>query len=473
MKAIGALLVFTVILLMACNPKAKNITPEEAKQIAKEAYIYGFPLVMNFKTLDAYTLDKNSKEYKGELNQKSCEARVYTPSDKAIVTPNSDTPYCIYWSDIRNEPVIISVPEMDAERFYHFQLIDLYSHNFAYIGTLTNENKAGTYMIASINCKDELPEGVDDIIYCETGLFLTIVRTQLMNVDDLNQVKTIQDSYQLQTLSSYLGKEAPGTSKEDLFPEWTEGDQFTVEAFKYMGAILNLTYPLEEEQALRQEFAKLNIGTKEAFDINGFNEEIQKAIKEGVQEGFAEIEAFGVKESRDPLSSTKIFGTREFLQLSAKKHYGLDNMFLPRAVAAHMGLYGNSGTEATYPTYLTDSEGNPLNASASDYTLTFKAGEFPPVKAFWSLTMYDGLTQLLIENPLERYLLNSPMMENFGLNKDESLTFYIQKESPGEDLEANWLPAPDGPFYCVMRLYGPEEAALEGAWTNPQILPQK
>ena len=264
MKAKAALLVLTGVLLMACNPQDKKITPDEAKQIAIEAYIYGFPLVMNFKTLNAYTLDKNSKEYKGEFNQKSCEARVYTPSDKAIVTPNSDTPYCIFWSDIRNEPVVISVPEMEPERFYHFQLIDLFSHNFAYIGTLTSENKAGTYMIAPIDWKGDLPEGINNIIYCETGLFLTIVRTQLMNSDDLDHVKTIQDSYQLQTLSAYLGKEAPAGSKDDVFPEWTEGDQFTEEAFKYVGAILNLTYPVEEEKALRQEFAKLKIGTKEA-----------------------------------------------------------------------------------------------------------------------------------------------------------------------------------------------------------------
>ena len=192
MKGKIAVFVLTAIILMACNPQSKKITPEEAKQIAKEAYIYGFPLVMNFKTLDAYTLDKNSKEYKGEFNQKSCEARVYTPSDKAIVTPNSDTPYCIFWSDIRDEPVVISVPEMEAERFYHFQLIDLFSHNFAYIGTLTNDNKAGTYMIAPSNWKGDLPEGITEIIYCETGLFLTVVRTQLMNPDDLNNVKAFR-----------------------------------------------------------------------------------------------------------------------------------------------------------------------------------------------------------------------------------------------------------------------------------------
>jgi hypothetical protein len=89
------------------------------------------------------------------------------------------------------------------------------------------------------------------------------------------------------------------------------------------------------------------------------------------------------------------------------------------------------------------------------------------VKAFWSLTMYDGKTQLFIENPLDRYLLSSEMMEQFKLEEDGSLVLHIGKDSPGQDLESNWLPAPDGPFYMTMRLYGPEKSALEGRWTPP------
>jgi hypothetical protein len=135
-----------------------------------------------------------------------------------------------------------------------------------------------------------------------------------------------------------------------------------------------------------------------------------------------------------------------------------------------MGLYGNSGAEATYPTYLVDTDGTPFDASKNKYTLTFKKGEFPPVEAFWSLTMYDGKTQLLIDNPLKRYLLNSPMMEQFVFNEDGSLTLYVQKDSPGKELESNWLPAPKGPFYLVLRLYGPEEAALMGEWVNPPLV---
>ncbi len=466
-KTIGILSI--VLIVGACSPENK-LTPKQAKEIAKEAYIYGFPLVMNYKTLYAYTLDKNSKEYKAEFNTKSCEARVYTPNDKAVVTPNSDTPYCMFWSDISNEPIVFSVPKMEVERYYSFQLIDLFSHNFAYIGTLSTGNHAGKYLIVPSNWEGDKPEGISAIIRCESDLFLTIVRTQLMDKNDLNKVEAIQDEYQIQLLSDYLGEESAIAENKKDWPAWNEGDQFTEASFKYVDVVLNLTQKIESETALREQFAKLGIGTPEPFSFESFDQEIQDAIRVGVKEGFAEIEDFIEQNKEDPLGSTKMFGTRTFLTQSAKENYTLKNMFVPRAVAAHMGLYGNSAAEATYPTYLVDAEGLPLDAAAHNYTITFGKTDFPPVKSFWSLTMYDGKSQLLIDNAINRYLINSPMLDDVVFNDDGSLTLYIQKESPGSELKANWLPAPDGPFYCVMRLYGPKKEALKGTWINPPML---
>lgn len=474
------ILIGILLLTLSCNTRNKKqsssnengqeeLTAEEARIIAKEAYVYGFPLAMNYKTLYAYTLDKDSKEYKGDFNVIGCEARVYTPEDKTIVTPNSDTPYCMFWSDIRKEPVVISVPEMEEDRFYHFQLIDLFTHNFAYIGTLTTGNKSSKFLIAPSDWKGEKPEGITDIIYSETDLFFTIVRTQLMNSNDLERVKTLQGAYQLQLLSEYLGEEPAVVIANDNFPNWVEGDQFTEAIFKYIDVTLNLTKEVPSEALLRKQLAELNIGTITPYNFESFDKEIQEAIKQGVKEGFLEIETFLADNSSDPLGSAKIFGTREFLDQSAEDNYGLENLYLLRATAAQAGLYGNSGYEAIYPSYFVDSDGKPLNASENKYVITIKKTMFPPVKAFWSLTMYDGKTQLLVENPLSRYLLNSAMMDNFVMGEDGSLTLYIQKDSPDAALEANWLPAPDGRFYSVMRLYGPEEAALTGAWVNPPI----
>ncbi len=445
------------------------VTAADAKAIAKEAYIYGFPMVVNYKTMYMYVINEKSPEYKGSFNYLGCEARLLTPEDKAVVTPNADTPYCMFWADIRTEPAVISVPEMEPDRFYHFQLVDLYTHNFGYIGTLTTGNKAGRFLVVGPDWNGKKPKGIKKIIRCETDIFFTIVRTQLFDPEDMYTLKKIQDAYDLQPLSAHLGKKVPMAAPAPNFPEWKEGDQFNTNFFTYFDFMLSLVQPVKEEKELMARFAKIGLGTDEPFDMEAFSPQVQQAMEEGVKEGFAEMEAFLARHSADPLASAKMFGTRDFLRQSAKENYNLPDFYIPRAAAAHMGLYGNSGAEALYPIYLIDEKGQPLNASENKYTLTFKKGQLPPVEAFWSLTMYDGKTQLFIRNPLDRYLLNSTTMDQFAKDADGSITFYIQKSSPGKDKESNWLPAPDGPFYMVMRLYGPEEDALEGKWTPPAI----
>jgi len=454
-------------LLSSCK---KKLTPVEAKEIAKEAYIYGFPLVLNYKTMYSYTINTKSPEFKGYFNQLGCEARVYTPEDKAVITPNSDTPYCMGWIDLRDEPVVFTIPEIEKERFYQIQLIDVYTHNFAYISTVATGNIPGKYLITGPEWKGEVPKGITEVIPCETQFLLAIARTQLFNPNDLDNIKKIQDGYTVEPLSTFLGMTAPSAAAEIDFPEWKDGTEFSAGLFNYFNFVLTLVKTPKEEQDLMKRFAKIGLDGKGTFDITRFSPEIQKAIEEGAQEGLAAIKEFGAKESKDPLASWKIFGTRAFLNKSAKENYSLKDFYILRATGALMGIYGNSGAEAIYPTYLVDAEDTPLDASKDNYTITFKKDEFPPVKAFWSLTMYDGKTQLLIDNPLDRYLLNSPMLDDLVLNEDGSLTIYIQKESPGAALESNWLPAPDGPFYATMRLYGPKKEALEGEWVSPALV---
>ena len=465
-----AALACLTIILSSCASEQK-LTSKEAQQIAKEAYVYGFPLVLNYKTMYDYAVDKKSPEYKGDFNKLACVARVFTPEDKTIITPNSDTPYCMTWVDLRAEPVVFTIPEIEKDRFYEVQLIDLYTHNFAYISTVATGNVPGKYLLAGPDWKGEVPQGITKVIPSETQFIFSIHRTQLFSPGDIENVKKIQDAYRVEPLSTFLGTKAPSAAAAINFPEWKEGAEFTAQSFDYLDFMLTLVKTPQEEQALVERFAKIGLVDDEGkFDIKKFSPEIQKALEEGAKESFAEMEEFVKEHTSDPLASAKIFGTRAFLNKSAKENYKLDDLFMIRAVAAYRGIYGNSGEEAIYPTYMADAQGTPLDASLSSYTLTFKKGEFPPVTAFWSLTMYDGKTQLLIDNPLNRYLLNSPMMEQFVVSEDGSLTLYVQKESPGKDLESNWLPAPDGPFYAVLRLYGPRSEALEGKWVAPALV---
>ncbi len=470
-------LLATIGLTLVCSAamaQTATVEPEEAKTIARNAYIYGFPMVMNYKTMWNYVLDEKNPEYKGPFNEVSCEARLFTPEDKAVVTPNADTPYCMFWMDLRAEPLVLSVPEIDPDRYYSFQLIDLYTHNFGYVGNLTTGSEAGRYLLAGPGWDGKKPAGITDVIRSETDFILNITRTQLFGPDDLEKVKEIQGQYKLEPLSAFQGEKATDASARPDFPEWDEGAQFDERFFAYLDFVMDLLgNPGQGEEAHWQDLARLGIGPGTSFDFSALPVETQEALKAGVKEGFAEMEAFIAKNSNDPLASGKWFGTREFLQESAETNYGLDKPDLLRSVAAHMGLYGNSAAEAIYPTFLADADGEPLDAATHAYTMIFPKGELPPVKAFWSLTMYDGKTQLFIENPLDRYLLSSVMLEQFKQEEDGSLVLYIGKDSPGKDLESNWLPAPDGPFYLVMRLYGPEKDALEGSWTPPAAARQK
>jgi hypothetical protein len=157
-------------------------------------------------------------------------------------------------------------------------------------------------------------------------------------------------------------------------------------------------------------------------------------------------------------TSGDCLGTREHLK----------NNYLYRMTAAVLGIYGNSKEEAMYPMYGIDADGKKLDGT-NRYTVHFATGQLPPVNAFWSLTMYEMPASLLSANPLNRYLINSPMLPSLKRDADGGLTLYIQHESPGSEKESNWLPAPAGPFMCAMRLYWPTEEALSGQWKAPAM----
>ncbi len=208
-------------------------------------------------------------------------------------------------------------------------------------------------------------------------------------------------------------------------------------------------------------FAKLNIGAGKTFDFSKLSPENQKAMGDGIADAWKELEGVVHQINVDEISSGQLFGTREALK----------NNYLYRFVGAKLGLFGNSGAEAIYFGYFVDADGKPLDASKASYNLTFPKGQLPPVKAFWSLTMYDGKTQLLVANPLKRYLLNSTMLKSFKWDKDGGLTLHIQKESPGAAQQSNWLPTPDGPFYAILRLYMPDESVQNNTWKKPPMQP--
>ncbi len=432
----------------------------EVRAIAKEAYIYGYPMVDSYRIQHAYFVDPNNPEYKAPWNQIRNMPRVFTPEDKAVQVPNSDTPYSMLGMDLRAEPIVLTVPVIEKNRYFSIQLIDLYTFNFEYIGSRATGNDGGTFLIVGPNWHGEVPKGITKVIHSETELVLAAYRTQLFNPADLDNVKQIQAGYQAQPLSVFLGQAAPATAPAIAFiPPLTPDTQKTsLEFFNILSFVLQFCPTVPSETDLMVRFAQLNVGAGMNLDVDALSPEIKTAIAQGMADAWAEFAALKRQVDAGKVTSGEVFGTREYLQ----------NNYLYRMAAAVLGIFGNSKQEAMYPFYSVDADHQPLSG-VNRYTLHFAADQLPPVNAFWSLTMYKLPESLLVENPLNRYLLNSPMLPQFKRDADGGLTLYLQSESPGADLETNWLPAPQGPFFCAMRLYWPKPEALEGTWHPPQM----
>jgi hypothetical protein len=438
-----------------------TVNPYEARDIVKEAYLYGWPLSENYNILNAYSLDGNNSEFKAPFNEISNTSRLYGPEDAAVISPNSDTPYSMLWADLRAEPIVITVPQIE-DRYFSFQLIDLYTFNFNYIGTRMQDVGGGSFVIVGPSWKGPDPSDseIKKVFHSETEFIFSITRTQLLNPDDMGNVVDIQEQYRVQTLSQYRGTGAPLAAPPIDWPEPLPLEKGETPAiFSNINFMLQFCPTHPSEERLMDRFAQIGVGAGLPFDPKGLEPDMLKAFENGIADAWEEFAEINAKIGAGEVTSEDLFGTREFLDT-----YSPDN-YLHRFAGAKIGLYGNSKEEAFYPMYYVDDKDVLLNGSDSKYTLKL---DLPmPADAFWSVTMYDGETQLLIDNPIDRYLVNSAMATLVKI--DDSINIYIQRDKPEDDTEkANWLPTPDGPFYMAMRLYIPKESVLSGEWQAPK-----
>ncbi len=437
-----------------------SLTPAEARAIAKEAYLYGYPMVDGYRILYTYFVDTGSPEFKAPWNQIRNIARVYTPEDKAVQTPNSDTLYSMVGLDLRAEPVVLTVPTIEKERYFSIQLIDAYTHNFDYIGSRATSNEGGSFLIVGPVWNGQTPQGIKKVFRSETELVLAIYRTQLFNPGDLDNVKKIQAGYKAQPLSVFLGQPAPKAAPVINFikPLTPAEEKTSLEFFNILNFVLQFCPPVASETDLMGRFAKIGVVAGKTINVAVLSPEMKTAMQQGIADAWTDVAVLQKRIDAKEVTSGDMFGTREYLK----------NNYLYRMAGALIGIYGNSKQEAIYPIYSVDANGQLLNGT-NRYTVRFAPGQVPPVNAFWSLTLYELPSSLLSSNPLNRYLLNSPMLPLFKQDADGGLTLYVQNESPGKDKEANWLPAPAGPYFMVMRLYWPKAEALEGKWIAPPL----
>lgn len=453
--------VLAMTLSSALYAQKAEVTSKEAKTIAEEAYIYAYPMLDNYKMLFVQAVWDKSPAYEAPFNKLKNKAVLLGPEYTTIVRPNNDTFYSIIWLDLRSEPMVISVPAISDKRYYSFQLIDLYTHNFDYIGTRKTGFGAGSYVIAGPGWNGKKPKGVDKIIQTECNFAVALGRTQVYGPDDVGNAKKVMEGYKAQTLSEFLGKEAPAVSAPLDFPVFSPEKVKSAEFITYLNFVLGQLSPHSSEAKLLQKFSQIGIGSNTPFDVEKLDPEMKKAIEEGIKSALTKIEDKMKKLGERKNGWMQIagaFGTREDMQ----------GKYLIRAAAAMFGLWGNTLEEAFYPETSVDEDGEALDGAKYNYILHFDKDEIPPVKAFWSLSMYKLPEQLFIENPINRYVISSAT-EGLKYNKDGSLDVYIQKDSPGKSKESNWLPAHDGPFSLQARLYWPNPEALDPLYVMPVV----
>jgi hypothetical protein len=366
--------------------------------------------------------------------------------------------------------MVISVPAVEKKRYYSEQLIDGNTYNYGYIGSRTTGSEPGAYLVVGPDWKGQSPPGIKKVFSSTTPFALTLFRTQLINAADMPNVEKVQAGYKAQPLSAFLKQPAPPAApKIDFVPATTEG--IKANFYEYLSAALQFVPQSAEDKDIRAKLASIGIGPGKTFEFKDLSVEHKAAVLLGLKEGDDKVDKYlasGMKNINGWIVGS-LFGDRDFYK----------GDWLKRAAAAKGGLYGNDAVEAMYPYTRTNEAGETLDASKHNYTITFPAGQLPPVNAFWSVTMYDGKSQLLIKNPINRYLLNSPMLRAMKKNADGGLTLYVQKDSPGRAKEANWLRAPNDTVYLVLRLYWPKDAPPsilppgEGTWKPPGVVASK
>lgn len=438
----------------AAGRPAAPLTPEAARDTAASAWVWGYPLLENYRTMYPQAIDPDDPRSVGGFGRFRHYSRPSTPADTDVVTPNNDTPYSWAWLDLRSEPWVVSVPAVD--RYYVLPFHDLDTSYVGYVGARTTGQGAGDYLVAGPGWRGDVPDKIAGVLRADTFLVGVLGRTYLAGPGDVTALRAVQEQYRLRPLSEFLDTAAPHPVEEPVWPVWREADLGTAEFFTLLDFLLRFFPVLESERELRQRLAALGVDGGGEFEPSALKPEIRAAVERGIVDARATLEAA----KRDAADSTGWFGTRA--------EHGHD--YLTRAVAADKGLYGLPSDEAWYAGWLSDDRGNrPPDASARDYTVRFPPGQLPPARFFWSATMYRLPERLLVDNPADRYSIGD-RTPGLVYDPDGGLTLHVRKDRPQDpEQAANWLPAPDGPFTVAVRVYGPQAAVLDGSWSMPAL----
>jgi hypothetical protein len=454
---ISGFLFFPVVPFAAQAQSA--ISEEEAQSIAVDAYIYFYPLVTMDVTRKQLTNVEPGKGIGAPMNVLFSVPTFPTADMKQVVRPNFDTLYSFGYLDLTKGPMVVSVPDTDG-RYYLLPMLDMWTDVFASPGWRTTGTQAANFLITPRGWSGTIPAEFTKI-EAPTPYVWIIGRTKTDGPQDYDAVHKVQAGYKITPLSEWGKSPEPVEVKIDPSIDMKTPPKIQVDSMKggdyfaYAAEILKLQPPHLTDQPIIAQMKRIGIEPGKSFDISKVDPVVRKALEDA------------------PETAQKLMQWKLATLARVANHWSMNtdtmgvygNYYLKRAVVAELGLGANLPEDAIYPLNLGDENGAPLDG-ANKYSIHFDKGATPPVNAFWSITLYDG-DGFQVANSLNRFAVSSWMP--FKYNPDGSLDLYFQNGSPGADKEANWLPAPKGPFNLTMRLYAPQSDALTGKWNPPPV----
>jgi hypothetical protein len=460
-RIMGAILGLLLTPVFASMAMAAAISEDEAHAIGVDAYLYFYsPVTMDLTRKQLTNQEPTPGGIGGPMNRFANVGAFPTADMRVVVRPNFDTFYSSGWLDLTKEPMVVSAPDT-GRRYYLLPMLDMWTDVFASPGWRTTGTQAANFLVTPPGWSGTVPDGFTEI-KAPTPYVWIIGRTKTDGPADYDAVHKIQAGYTITPLSQWGKEPVAPEVKIDPSIDMKTPPKVTVDTmpagqfFAYAAELLKLHPPHITDQPMIARLKRIGFEVGKSFDLDKADPAVQKGLASAPEDA-QKLMAWKV-----PTMARIANGWS--MNTDTMGVYG--NYYLKRAIVTQFGLGANLPEDAIYPLNLADSDGKPLDG-ASNYTIHFDKSQIPPVEAFWSITLYDN-DGFQVANSLNRFAVSSWMP--FKYSPDGSLDLYFQNESPGADKEANWLPAPKGPFNLTMRLYAPKAAALTGKWNPPPIV---
>ncbi len=436
-----------------------GLAPADARELARDAYIFGLPPVFIEMQIDALTHVARVDAIRAPINQFKHHNERPDPANRNHVGFNVDMLYSLAELDLAQGPIVLSVPPM-GDRYWLMQLVDAWNNVPHAPGSRTRGGRGGTFAITGPGWRGTLPAGMVELPM-PTTLAMLAGRTYTAGGDDLPEARALQEQYALVPLASWGRPYSPpvdvplksGVDDATPVPQQIVAlapDEF----FRRLNRLLVRNPPSDADRPTMARLARLGIVAGAGFSMEPFDADVRKALADGVTEARQLI--------RDTPRGRRVNGWDITLDMG---RYGVNYRY--RAAWTFFGVGGNLAEDAVYPTVTVDADGEPLDG-ARRYVVRFSREQIPPVNALWSIAIFDA-DAFLVRNPIDRYALSD--RSGLRYESDGSLTIYVQRDAPGRDRAANWLPSPrEGGMILALRLYSPKRSVIDGVWAPPPVM---